>query len=224
MSDTTPTIGIVGEGAADFTVLQYILAGYFRDPDIDPHPLQPIRDATHTFADGGWHQVLEYCQSEQFRGAFADNEYVIIQIDTDVSEAHPAYNIPHRDATGRLYTCDELVKLVQTKLIEQIGRDFYAAHHARILFAICVHSLECWLLPLYWTDSRRGRTENCLKSLNEQLAKKGFTIHAKEARYYVKVAKPYAKHSTLREHWKHNPSFKIFIDNLEQEFHRGLTG
>lgn len=101
----TPTIGIIGEGPADYTIIQMILAGYFGDPDIDPNPLQPLRDASGTFEAGGWHQVLEYCGSEKFRSAFMSNDYIIVQIDTDISERHPTYQVPHRDASGQVYNC-----------------------------------------------------------------------------------------------------------------------
>lgn len=218
----TPNIGIVSEGPADYTVLQLVLAGYFQDPDIDPNPLQPLLDATGTFADGGWHQVLEYCKSEQFRSAFNSNDYIIVQIDTDISEEHPAYNIPHRDPTGKAHTCEQLIELVYAKLIELIGIDFYAIHKERIIFSICVHSMECWILPLYWSDSRKERTENCLNCLNEKLSKQGFTIHEKNTQYYRKAAKDYSKNRTLRQRWKDNPSLKIFIDNLENRFDRGF--
>lgn len=222
---TTPQFGIVAEGPTDFLVLQYILAGYFDDRDIDPNPLQPLRDATGTFEDkGGWAQVLEYCRSEQFRGAFERNEQVIIQIDTDVSEAYPSYGVPHRAADGRALTPAELVDAVTLRLVQEIGPAFYEAHRDRILFAVCVHSLECWLLPRYWQDGRRERTENCLKSLNERLVvQEGFTIHAKEERYYRKIAKPYAKPRELRAHWEHNPSLRLFIASLERRFGRGFT-
>jgi hypothetical protein len=225
MSDATPTFGIIAEGPSDHMVLQLVLAGYFHDSDIDPNPLQPLRDATGTFEEkGGWHQVLEYCSSEKFRAAFNDNDYVIIQIDTDVSEEHPAYGVPHRSSAGRLYLCDELTDLVYTTLINKIGRDFYDAHRDRIIFAVCVHSLECWLLPLWCSDARRGRIQNCLKCLNEQLNKKeGFVIDAKDTRYYRVAAKRYANERTLRQHWENNPSLKIFIQHLEQRFHRGFV-
>ena len=220
----TPVVGIVGEGAADFTVLRLILAGYFQDPDIYLNPLQPLRDATGSFDDGGWHQVLEYCKSEQFRGSFNSNDYVIIQIDTDISESHPSYQIAHRAPTGRLYSCEELAALVYDKLVELIGQDFYNSHKERIIFAVCIHSIECWILPLHWDDSRKERVENCLKCLNEKLlTKEGFTIHSKDIRYYDKAAKGYAKHRTLRQHWQANPSLRIFISALESRFHRGFN-
>lgn len=221
----TPSIGVVAEGPSDHTVLQLILAGYFHDPDIDPKPLQPLRDATGTFEEkGGWHQVLEYCASEKFRAAFRDNDYIVVQIDTDASEQHPAYGVPHRDKDGRILTCEELIICVTDKLVETIGPEFYAAHGNRILFAICVHSLECWLLPLYWDDKRRERTNNCLPCLNEQIdARFGFRIDAKDARYYYKIAKPYAKERTLRQHWQANPSLQVFVEALESRFGRGFV-
>ena len=218
----TPTIGIVAEGASDQVVLQFILAGYFGDTDIDPNPLQPLRDATGRFESSGWSLVLEYCASENFRRAFVNNEYIIIQIDTDVSEKHPSYGVPHQDANGPL-SCEKLVEAVCAKLVDKIGAEFYEQHKDRIIFAVSVHSLECWLLPLHWDDKRRGRIENCLNCLNEQLAKQGYTIHDKDSARYRRAAKDYAKPRVLKERWHQNPSLKIFVDNLEQRFQRGFT-
>jgi hypothetical protein len=172
---------------------------------------------------------MKYCRSEDFRGAFNHNHYIVIQIDTDISAEHPAYGIAHQDATGRIYSPAELVQLVQLvsdKLIEQIGDAFYQAYRERVIFVICVHQIECWLLPLYWTDGRREKIVRCLQSLNEQLGPQfGFTIEdkAKDPRLYRKAAKPYVKQRMLRQHWQANPSLAIFINNLEQRFYRGFA-
>lgn len=217
------SFGIVAEGAADHTVLKRILAGYFDNPDLATNPLQPLRDATGTFESGGWAQVLEYCQSEKFRSAFSFNDYIIIQIDTDISDKHPSYGISHHSESGPK-SPEQLVSEVCAKLIEQMGKAFYDAHKQKILFAVCVHSIECWLLPLYWTDNRREKIINCMTSLNEQLSKQhGFSIDAKDPRYYDKAAKDYSKRKKLLAHWHHNPSLKCFIDHLEARFQRGFV-
>jgi hypothetical protein len=53
----TPTIGIVAEGASDQVVLQFILAGYFGDKDIDPNPLQPfaMQPESSSRVAGAWY-------------------------------------------------------------------------------------------------------------------------------------------------------------------------
>ena len=219
----TPTFGIVAEGAADHTVLRLLLAGYFGDSDIVTRPLQPVRDETGTFESGGWAQVLEYCASAQFRSAFDYTDFIVIQIDTDVSDKHPSYGISHHDSAGPL-SCEKLVEAVCDKLISTIGLDFYQKQKDKILFAVCVHSIECWILPLYFTDGRREKIVNCLGSLNEKLIEKHrFSIDAKSTHYYLKAAKDFSKTKALKAHWHQNPSLKIFVGHLEQRFGRGFV-
>ena len=224
MNDTPPIFGIVAEGAADHTVLKRVLAGYFGTSDIVTNALQPLRDATtEAFAPGGWAQVLEYCRSEHLRSAFSQNEYIVIQIDTDVSEKHPSYGIPHRDESGER-SPEQLIAAVCAKLISLMDEAFYRKYQRKIIFAVCVHSIECWLLPIYYHDGRKEKTVNCLQSLNEKLIQQlGFSIDSKDTKYYDTAAKRYSKSKELKAHWAHNPSLKHFVTSLEDRFQRGFV-
>ncbi|WP_019499423.1 hypothetical protein [Pseudanabaena sp. PCC 6802] len=171
------TFAGITEGITDQIIIENILAGYF-NPDIDVNWLQPLRDTTDANRSsnyGGWSQVFEYCQSDDFKEAFQFNEYIIVQIDTDVSEEH--YDVPHRDCDGEL-SPEKLIENVITKFKSSIGEDFYSQNEDKIIFAIAVHSTECWLLPLYYSDKKKAKIINCLSTLNQALAKKGFTIDA----------------------------------------------
>jgi len=88
----------------------------------------------------------------------------------------------------------------------------------QIIFAIAVHSIECWLLPLYYTNQTRAKTKNCLDTLNRQLKKAdGFSINPsqKNPRYYETISKKYCKHKTLVSLYKANPSLRIFVEAIE---------
>jgi hypothetical protein len=211
------TFAGITEGITDQIIIENILAGYF-NPDVDVNWLQPLRDTTDANRAsnyGGWSQVFEYCQSEDFKEAFQFNEYIIIQIDTDVSEEH--YGVPHRDSDIELLP-EQLVENVIAKFKSSIGEDFYSRYEDKIIFAIAVHSTECWLLPLYYTDSKKAKIKNCLKTLNQALKREGFTIdpNNKKTEYYRNISSKYGKRKTLLNCCKENPSFKIFIETVEK--------
>lgn len=74
------SFALVTEGLTDQIIIKNILFGFFNDPDIDINPLQPLRDETdrnRAISPGNWYKVLEYCSSENFRGAFQFNNYVV---------------------------------------------------------------------------------------------------------------------------------------------------
>ena len=211
------SFGLITEGLTDQIIIEDILSGYFNTDDIIVNPLQPERDKDDENKSdyGGWTLIFKYCQSSDFREAFQFNEYVIIQIDTDVSE-EINYDIPKRDANGEELTPEQLVEKVKEKLQRLIGDDFYNKYNHKIIFAIAVHSIECWLLPLYYQDNRKEKITNCLGTLNQALKSKGFTIDAKKPQYYRKVSQQYCKPKVLMRLYKDNPSFKIFIEEIEQ--------
>lgn len=213
-----PSFALVTEGITDQKVVENILVGFFDDLDIDIRPLQPLRDETdrnRAANPGNWHKVLEYCSSEEFQSAFQFNDYVIVQIDTDVAAD---YGVSDRDGEGNEFSDGEMYERVREKLIAQIGPEFYANYASRILCAISVQSIECWLLPLYFTDNRKSKTVNCLKTLNQGLkTKKTYSIDPdkKNPRYYEDISAEYIKHKKLMSLHASNPSLEAFIHELE---------
>lgn len=208
------SFGLVTEGESDQVVIESILFGYFNDPNLEVIMNHPLRDATDQGrATGGWGNLREYCGSSKFRKTFETVNYVILQIDTDVSEE---YGVSHREADFEL-TTEALVERTVSKLIEWIGPEVYELARDRIIFAIAVHQIECWMLPIYFNDKKRGKTSGCLNALNQVLPKReGFSIHAKEYRYYERMSKHFLKRKDLDRYTPHNPSLKIFVEALER--------
>ena len=211
------SFGLITEGLSDQIVIENILAGYFNNPDLNIRPLQPERDKDdeNKFTGyGSWSQVFAYCRLRDFQESFKINDYIIIQIDTDTSQE---YGIPEQDENGE-FTPEQLIEKVIAKFKQEIGEDFYSKFQQRIIWAISVHSIECWLLPLYYKDNRRSNFKNCLGALNMQLGKKdGFTIHAKKPEYYRKISKQYSKHKTLMDCYQHNPSLESFVVDIKSK-------
>ena len=214
-----PTFALVTEGLTDQIIIENILFGFFDDPDIDITFLRPLRDETdrnRTVTPSNWYEVLEYCSSEEFRGAFQFNQYIIVQIDTDVSED---YKISKRDQDGNELSCEQLILQVRALMIERISQSFYEAYESRILFAIAVHSIECWLLPLRFTDDKKAKTVNCLGTLNQALQRKDqFSIdpNKKLPDYYRLVSDEYSKRRKLMQLYTSNPSLEAFVHELEK--------
>jgi hypothetical protein len=210
------TFGLVTEGRTDYIVIKSILHGYFNTfDDIVVYSLHPeeLRDETNKHRVEnytGWYAVFDYCQTPEFKQAFQSSDYIIIQIDTDVSE-EKHYDISKIE-NGIELSPEQLIEKVVAKFKSLIGEEFYAAHLDRIIFAISVHSIECWLLPLYYKDNKKSKLKSCLRTLNQALQKQeGFTIDAKNPEYYEIISEKYGKHKTLMKLYKNNPSLKIFI-------------
>lgn len=214
-----PTFGLIAEGPTDHAVLENILCGFFGDPDLVVRPLQPLLDATDAARrQGGWTQVLAYCQSSNFQEAFGQNEYIVVQIDTD-RLFEPPFSLNLKQSVEALV--NQVVEYLEGAVQTALGKDFLDAYRKKILFAVAVNEIECWLLPLYYQDKKATATNNCLHKLNEKLGKtKERTINPgnKEPRRYEELSRPFSKKKTLSAAVEKNPSFKIFMDRLQEAF------
>jgi hypothetical protein len=213
----TPSFAVIAEGPSDFEVLRYILAGFFADPDVVVNQLQPAVDATTgRSSPGGWYEVFRFIGSSKFTGAFERADFVVIHIDTDVCEAH--FGVARRHPDGHERTAEEMLTATIERLVHAIDPAVFSAYQLRIIFAVAVESIECWLLPLVYNDKRREKLVNCLGSLNSALSvQKGFSIDPadKQVKYYRKFVRDLGKRKTLDACWPHNPSFRSLIQVLE---------
>jgi hypothetical protein len=199
-------IGIIAEGDTDFVALQNILVGYF-DKDVTGYvnQLQPLRGQM-----GGWSRVLNYCSSINFKNDFVDNDFMIIQVDTDKSFELP-FDVPHSENNVTL-TVEQLIGKVkfrfETLFTTIFGKDFWDEFKHRILFAVSVHSTECWLLPLHYLEKEAAETKDCYRKLNQKVKKLQKTF-----RFYDVLTDDFTFPKRLDKASQANPSFKIFIEN-----------
>lgn len=79
--------GLVCEGITDQIVLENILYGFYNkdyeDIDDEIQRVQPSLDDTDN--KGGWTRLFTYL-NESFEEEILNHDYIIIQVDTDVSE------------------------------------------------------------------------------------------------------------------------------------------
>lgn len=215
-----PTIGLIAEGPTDQAVLENLLIGYFGDYDMPQYirHLQPLRDATDAAGGmGGWTRVLEYCRSTLFQNAFDENDFLIIQIDTDRLNEKP-FELNLSQSVETLV--GQVVQQFEQLMSLSFGAEFIAEHHARILFAIAVNEIECWLLPLFFTNKTASSTNNCLFKLNQQLSsrnEKPIPPKAKAVRQYDRLSSDFCKPKVLAAAAQKNPSLGIFIGSLDRQ-------
>ncbi|MFN3877023.1 MAG: hypothetical protein ACK4MH_01460 [Brevundimonas sp.] len=144
------TFALITEGITDQVVLERLIddicASKF-DDDIEFVPIQPERDATDAYSapHGGWALVLEACELRAAE-ALEYNNYLIVQIDTDLGD-DKGYGLGLSDG-GIAKSVSVLISDAKNLLASRIGKDVYDENSHRICFAICIHSIESWLLIL----------------------------------------------------------------------------
>lgn len=208
------SFALIAEGITDQVVISSILYGFYdEEPDITE--AQPLRDETDKHRQGNfsnWEKVLEYCGLEHFEQNFLTNDFVVIQIDTDVCE-EKNFGIA---LTVHGVEKDELTLIQEVKefLIGKIGETIYKTYQDRIIFSIAVHSLECWLIPLFSEKKElSNRTKNCEHHLGFAVRNKKI-YYKKESRVYEGISKGLQKMKNIKICQDANVSFDLFVKSL----------
>lgn len=205
--------GLACEGITDQITIENILCGYFENPDLDQEimALQPPLDETdQKHGDGGWPMLLKYMASVRFREDVLNTEFIILQIDSDI--AHKI-SVNHKDDDGNELSAEILIFNISAKLIESINTGasgFYEVHATKIIFAICVHSLECWLVAYH---AEQTAIHDCFDVLRTVI-KPNLIRVAKKHRNYDKLSQPFLDRKNIDDVAKKDPSFRVFIQSL----------
>lgn len=203
--------GLACEGITDQIVIENILCGFYEGLDNDEiQPFQPAYDETTQKQKegefGGWEILLAYLSEKRFRDDVLNSEYIIIQIDTDICE-HKNFDV--KKDTSCIITFIESIK---AKLISSIDKNesFYEANKEKIIFAISVHELECWLLPIC-KDFKNEKITGCFESLQREC--KDIKVE-KNYSTYDKLSRVFLKNKDLLKIASKNGSFEIFLASL----------
>jgi hypothetical protein len=213
------TIGILSEGRTDQEVIRQVLLGFFGRSDFleinaffppeVPLPGEP--------EEGGWTVLKRRLQDGHHRQALQFNDYIVIHIDTDRCE-DKGYDVSRREpTTGLDLEPDVLRKAAIARLREWMGSDFYEKYGHKVLFAVAVNTIECWLLPLLeGKPAKQGKTAGCERAANEalKLAGRDSLGYGNKLRRYAEEAEPYSKRKTLMAAGPLNPSLRAFLDEL----------
>ncbi|MCB9744294.1 MAG: hypothetical protein H6740_16975 [Alphaproteobacteria bacterium] len=212
-------IGIFAEGRTDQVVIREIIRGVFaggEEPEIKflfPQDAPP--DEHGAFPPGSWTVLFRHLADGHHRLALQTNDYIVIHVDTDVSD-HVGFDVPHQEDVGAM------ISAVHARLIEIMGgQELFSRVEDRVIFAIAVDEVECWLLPLLFPSSKatRSKTTGCFEAADRALRTKGEPRlkkgDGKDLRGYERLAKAYRKQKTLMRLRGHNPSLEVFISLLE---------
>ncbi len=211
-------VGIIAEGPTDQRVIEAIIKGVVNGGegpavellvhDVRPEPGGP----------GGWGLVFAALRQGQHEEALQHNDYLVIQIDTDVCELS-GFDVPRREA-GRELDEPDLIARVVARLKREMTPEFLDAHGHRVVFAIAVNELECWLLPLVYENKKAAKTVGCFEALTQGLKdRKELGLlqrdgNSKAPRRYQDVSAPLRKPKGLANAMAHSPSLKAFVDQL----------
>lgn len=217
MSVFTKTFGIIAEGATDHRVLKNILVGFFNDPDLTQYIrfLQPSYDATDADYLGGWTRALAYVQSDDFKDAASELDFLVIAVDTDRLDEMP-FGLNKLDENGRTAAPEVFVERTKARFAELIGEGIFEANKEKIIFGIAVNDIECWLLPLNLTGKDMAATTTCLGRLNDSLRKKNLppVTKRKDPNQYDSLSKDFRKPKILFQSHPKNPSLRLFFEEI----------
>ncbi|MEI7726766.1 MAG: hypothetical protein WCK09_16775 [Bacteroidota bacterium] len=165
------SFGVICEGPSDFRIIKRIIESFFKGEDPTIVCYQPKQLPSGKSDFGGWTGVLGNCRNDTLKEIFEFNNYAIIQIDTDCLQDKP-FNVPHIGQSGKIKSDTQLCDNVIAKLNSIIFQPEIQDNKRRILFAVCIHSIECWLLPVLYSNNRKSHTTNCINLLNLAIQKK----------------------------------------------------
>ncbi|PYI94124.1 MAG: hypothetical protein DME97_04470 [Verrucomicrobia bacterium] len=181
------SFAIAAEGKTDQRVIENILVGFFRRiaPDIVVDWDHPAYQSAKPDKSDSWGNWLNVL------------EYLRRRSYEDAFQFH-----------------EYLVVQIDTDCAAEPGFDVPSAIE-KFLFAICVDSVECWLLPLHCPE-KAGDESNCLFKVNACLAKSRQEILRKNhVPSYANASAPYRREKTIRAEGPKQLSLARFLELLE---------
>lgn len=205
--------GILAEGTSDQKVIENILLGYFQDQEeLFVTYVRPLPGES-----GGWSRVFDSLRRGDVEKTLQTNHYAVIHIDTDVQE-EAGFDVSRREQGKELSIPDRVARVVE-RLKKDIDTTFLQANADRLLFAVAVDSVECWLLPLLYDKKKAGKTTGCLKAANDVLRKSNRNgLSAGDKKFtpaYDQTSRDYTKRKELMKFRDKNPSLELFIQQLD---------
>jgi len=215
-------IALATEGKSEHWIIKHIVQTFFKSEEIFFRQVQPqVFDDTQEEI-GGWFEVLKFCgRTDDIRAALVESDYLIIQIDTDESN-NPNFNVPHTKEGAVAKTNEELYNDVIDKIESIIDPQLENELKNKIIFAVCIHSIECWLLPIFCTNNHKTDIRNCLITLNVELRRKNLNIippkKQKEKRQiaYSNILRNLRRKSDIVSASIYNKGFSNFVSDLNK--------
>ena len=214
-------IGLIAEGASELRILKHIIGRYL-GTEHDTNEIQPKTNAQGTqIVPGGWDRVITTFEFENtVKDALVENDYVLIQIDTDQVQTAP-FSVNVLDENGQYCKPEVLHQRVSERILNNIP-NLIDSERERVILAICISEIECWLLPLYYNDSKRCKTTGCITLLNQKLSSNkidplpnGNKNSQGAQKTYNIILKNLKKPKEIEECAQYNYGFYSFINKLK---------
>jgi hypothetical protein len=218
------SFAIICEGISENLSLHAIVEKISQE-DVYFADIQPRTDKSHGHTvqegSGGWTEVLSHCNTEVFKQALESNDNLIVQIDTDKCD-NQCFDIKKTDEKNQPRPDVEIYDDIVTRLLQGVDQDFYEANKERIIFAVCFEEIECWFLPLFYSDKRACATTGCIDKLNQELRKDkgGYYIPEKgkngaNARSTYQFVLKKMKRKDIPKISQYNYGFKKFVEQMD---------
>lgn len=208
-------IGIVSEGVSDFFILKHIVERYLKEKDVYTIPLKPkVTSKNKQEGFGTWQGVFDYIKGDDnliVEAVKEGCEYVVVQIDTDVSSQYGVENNP--GDVQAFWTA------IKDKLTRSVHPDF---PKDKLIFAICIQEIECWLIPFVSTiENECQNTDRCLNIVNRHIRTKGSidkqNKNSQQAqRLYHYILGQKKKPLEIKDCSRYNFGFKELIEQLDE--------
>jgi hypothetical protein len=214
-------IALITEGVSEYTIIEHIMFGYIGDDNLIINQIQPKVVNQRQVTAGGWAEVIAYCQRPEIHDILIENDFLIVQIDSDQSQT-PPFSVNHIDNQSEQKEPDQLLRDIIERLQSLFIHEIYQKFQSRIIFAICIHTIECWLLPVVLNDHHRSSTTNCMNRLNRELARRNMNgIPPKgdhmRIRRLEEVLHLLRKKRDIMNAAQFNPGFRFFIESIREQ-------
>jgi len=216
-------IGVLCEGISDFPVIKNIIHAFFDEDDIIVNPLPEIpvvyNQKQPNNISGGWLEVPEFIKHAEFHQALIMYDYVIVQIDTDVSE-QSGFDVSHTLIKNDL---DVFYQSVQNKImswVDENSKTIAQAKKDKIIFCIAVHSIEYWLL-IHRYPTCIGQKDDCFEKIRSLMAQENIAnstsknLLAKKHRAYQEWTRDFSNRSVLNALAEQSMSLQNFYCQLD---------
>lgn len=221
-------IGFICEGVTDLAVLENIFYGLFDEDDLyitelAPPPVDYTKpNYERNDRKGGWERLKEFLTTNEFKMQLDVHDYILIHIDSDEGY-HPNFGVQINIKKNGNH--EQFIIDIENKLIEWINSSSYLHYNTyqeKIIFCVCVHSIECWILAHYNRSS--NEISNCETQMFTYLiSNKTLNCATKDAKNFKKISKPLKKIREINKLRERSQSFNRFISNIDKAFKSAST-
>ncbi len=210
-------IGLFAEGYTDQLLIEAVMAAVL-GPETEVNFVQPLAqgpDTNGSYAPGGWTVLFGALRRGEHKKALQFNDIVVIHVDSDVCRKK-GFDVP------KVADPEKQAEAVEDRLWSLLGEEFRRVHGHRVVFAVAVDEVECWLMPMIFPDQVReqGKTTGCLEAASKELLRQGKQslqpASRKDPKAYQALARGLGGSENVMGWAAKNPSLGRFVETLKR--------